>query len=399
VNRLALALLVVLAGCADERVLSAPCDGGGCTADVHLPGILDPASPNFHATILKNENWSFPLCATCHGQDFSGGTSGVSCLGCHTAGPTACVTCHGSGPTSNAHGAHASTTLTSITCVECHIVPTSWDDDGHIIHNGVAITAPATVTFGARAAITIDPANRLGPPAWDGATCSNVYCHGDVLGTPGGGTITEPRWDDPTPDGTCNRCHGDPPPSHARTDCASCHPASAPHIDGIVQIGRVPGCSGCHGSPSSPAPPVDLEGNTFTTAIGVGAHQAHLQALSKISAPIPCATCHVVPATLESPGHIDSPGPAIVTASLGWNRVAQTCSSAWCHEVGRPVWTSSGEVFCGSCHGIPPVDASHNAGMTLTSCASCHPGTVDAFGNIIVTNGTSEHINGIVDLQ
>jgi hypothetical protein len=36
--------------------------------------------------------------------------------------------------------------------------------------------------------------------------------------------------------------------------------------------------------------------------------------------------------------------------------------------------------------------------MTLTSCVGCHPGTVDAFGNILVTNGTSEHINGTVDL-
>ena len=53
-----------------------------------------------------------------------------------------------------------------------------------------------------------------------------------------------------TPPGGCTRCHGDPPPtpSHARTDCATCHPASAPHIDGIVQVGRTPGCSGCHGS-------------------------------------------------------------------------------------------------------------------------------------------------------
>jgi hypothetical protein len=36
--------------------------------------------------------------------------------------------------------------------------------------------------------------------------------------------------------------------------------------------------------------------------------------------------------------------------------------------------------------------------MTLASCASCHPGTVDASGNILVTNQASEHINGVVDL-
>jgi hypothetical protein len=37
--------------------------------------------------------------------------------------------------------------------------------------------------------------------------------------------------------------------------------------------------------------------------------------------------------------------------------------------------------------------------MRLTDCASCHPGTVDAFGNILVTDQISEHINGVVDLR
>jgi len=95
--------------------------------------------------------------------------------------------------------------------------------------------------------------------------------------------------------------------------CATCHPASAPHIDGALQIGRTAGCDGCHGTAASPAPPVDLAGNTATTALGVGAHQAHL------------------------------------------------------------------------------------SDMPLTSCATCHPGTVDAFGNIIVAGANSEHINGVVD--
>ena len=337
-----------VAGCDDPRSLGGACTTD-CAASIHPSGILDSTSPNFHVTLLRQNNWGFALCASCHGSDFSGGTSGVSCLSCHAAGPTACVTCHGNGPTTNAHSEHANTTLTTVTCAECHVVPASWDQDGHILHNGVAITAPAAVTFGARAALG-DPANRIAPPTWDGATCTNVYCHGAVLGN-AGGTATALRWDDPTPTGGCTGCHGNPPPSHARNDCATCHPPSAPHIDGIVQVGREPGCSGCHGSAASPAPPVDLEGNTFTTAIGVGAHDAHLQASSHISAPIPCATCHVVPTTIDSPGHIDRTGPAIVNASLAWDRIAQTCASSYCHRVAA-VWTSTGEVTCGSCHGF-----------------------------------------------
>ncbi len=357
-------MILLLASCADERTLSGPCTTD-CTVDVHAPGILDPASPNFHGAVLRAANWDFPLCAKCHGDDFSGGTAKVSCLGCHREGPTACTTCHAAGPTSNAHPFHAAK---AVACSACHVVPARWDD-GHI-------TKPVTVTFGVLA----------GPARWDGETCTNVYCHG----------TGSPRWNAPAT-GACTTCHGNPPASHVRDDCASCHPRSAPHVDGIVQLGT--GCNGCHGSLASNAPPNDLAGNRFTTAIGVGAHQAHLQGSARLSAPVPCATCHLVPTQLGSPGHIDTPAPAEVDLGLGWDRTAQTCASATCHGNARPVWTSTGQVFCGSCHGVPPASAPHTAAMTLTMCASCHPRTIDAAGTIIVSGGTSEHINGRVDLQ
>jgi predicted CxxxxCH...CXXCH cytochrome family protein len=385
------AILVAIAGCADERDLSTACTTD-CTTGVHPAGFPDPTSPAFHGLDLARRDWNFGLCASCHGADFSGGAAKVSCLGCHRDGPTACTTCHRDGPTSNAHAVHAGN---RVACAECHQVPARWDDDGHILHDGVAITSPPKIVFGARANASHAPADRAGPPSWDGATCANVYCHGDALHA-AGGAATRPRWD-ATPTGGCARCHGAPPPSHARGDCATCHPATAPHIDGVVQIGRTDGCDGCHGTPASPAPPVDLAGNTFTTAIGVGAHQAHLQARSRISAPIACATCHVVPATVSAPGHLDSSGPAEVVATLGWDRASQTCATASCHGAGRPRWTSSGEVSCGSCHGVPPATPSHTPDMALTTCATCHPGTVDAFGNILVTGSSSEHINGVVD--
>jgi predicted CxxxxCH...CXXCH cytochrome family protein len=385
-----IATALVLAGCSDERELSAPCEGD-CAPRVHRAGILDPSSDAFHGRELVRRSWDFALCQGCHGSDFAGGKAQVSCLGCHREGPTACTTCHGAGPTSHAHPVHAAR---GVACAQCHAVPARWDDDGHILHAGAAISGPAKVVFGALAS-TGTP-DRAGPPSWDGATCRNVYCHGDALRA-GGGAAPQPRWDDPAPAGGCARCHASPPPSHARTDCATCHPASAPHIDGALQIGRTDGCDGCHGTAASPAPPVDLAGNTATTALGVGAHQAHLQGRSRLSAPIACATCHAVPAAVTSPGHIDSAGPAQVVAGLGWDRTARSCATAWCHGAARPRWTSSGEVSCGSCHGIPPAGASHSPDLPLTSCATCHPGAVDAFGNIIVTGGTSEHINGVVD--
>ena len=367
---------------------------------IHPPGLLDPASSEFHGKEVERQKWDLKVCAKCHGDDFSGGKAKRACTTCHQGGPTACATCHQAGPRTGAHVIHRE--VGKLACGECHLVPASWDAEGHIFRNGAVDPPPAEVTFGARAALTLAPADRKGPPTFADGTCTNGYCHGDALHA-GGGTTPTPRWDDPAPAGSCNRCHGAPPPSHAQTACASCHPANAPHIDGIVQIGRTSGCDGCHGSAASPAPPNDLAGNTYTTAIGVGAHQAHLQAPSGLRGPIACATCHQVPATITSPGHIDSPLPAEVTPGLGWDRTAGTCATSGCHGPARPVWTTTGAVTCGSCHGIPPATASHTANMPLTSCATCHPLTVTAAGSIIVTPGpngaTSHHMDGVVDVQ
>ncbi|HEY5952062.1 MAG TPA: CxxxxCH/CxxCH domain-containing protein [Kofleriaceae bacterium] len=365
----ALAVMLALAGCSEERVLSEPCDGFDCVVTVHERGIQEPTSDAFHGKLLARTNWDFPKCATCHGEDFAGGKSGVSCITCHKQGPTACETCHRDSKVSVSHATHAAAQLD---CAECHRVPQAWDSPGHIVDD----SAPAEVTFGARAALPT--AERKGPPAWDGAKCTNVYCHGAAMTS--GGTNTEPTWNAPATN-TCTTCHASPPPSHARNDCATCHPPSAPHVDGITQIGRSNDCSGCHGSATSSAPPLDLSGNMFTTAIGVGAHQAHLQAPSGLRGPIPCETCHAVPPTLTAVGHLDA-APADVSSALGWNRTSQTCTT-WCHGSARPAWTSHGEVVCGSCHGAPPTDANHNSQMTIATCASCH--------------AAGKHMNGVVD--
>lgn len=359
--------MLALAACSEERVLSQPCDGYDCAVTIHERGILDEDSDAFHGKLLARTDWDFARCASCHGDDFTGGKSGVSCITCHTDGPTACATCH-----REQTGSHALHRDAQLACAECHLVPDRWDAPGHIVGD----TAPAEVTFGARA--SIDTGNRMGPPSWDGSTCSNVYCHGAVMPA-AGGTNTRPAWNAPAT-GACGTCHAAPPPSHARNDCATCHPSGAPHVDGVLQIGKTNDCSGCHGSASSSAPPTDLAGNTFTTALGVGAHQAHLMAPSGLRGPIPCETCHVVPATLTAAGHLDT-APADVNAVLGWDRTTETCTT-WCHGPARPAWTSHGEVVCGSCHGVPPADTNHDPQMTIATCGTCHAGT---------------HINGVVD--
>jgi predicted CxxxxCH...CXXCH cytochrome family protein len=67
-------------------------------ATLHGRGWVDPSSPNFHGNAIKGANWDMRPCQTCHGANYDGGKVGVSCRTCHTdtGGPEACATCHGS---------------------------------------------------------------------------------------------------------------------------------------------------------------------------------------------------------------------------------------------------------------------------------------------------------------
>jgi predicted CxxxxCH...CXXCH cytochrome family protein len=405
------ALLAVgagVSGCAEEREPDPGCTDCG----IHPTGILHEDSPDFHGVELARRNWDFELCASCHGADFAGGASGVSCLDCHDEGPTACGTCHAERPESGAHQAHlgAGREARAWPCAECHQVPARWDDDGHILRQGSADPAPAEVRFDAASIAARTPAFavRGGPPSYYPASgqCSDVYCHGAALGG-GGATLTRPSWAAVgTGQAACGTCHGDPPATHVDDRCTACHPARpASHIDGALAIGDAPGCAGCHGSSESPAPPRDLGGNQLTSALGVGAHQSHLRASARLRGPMPCSDCHAVPAATGDAGHIDSAAPAEVAlvGGGGWDRASASCES-WCHGESQPVWNRVGqdEVFCGSCHGIPPADAVHPPDLELGDCAGCHPSTVDAFGNILRTGPpgaeTSQHMDGNVDL-
>ncbi len=405
-----LSLALVLAACSVDRDLPP----GEPATGVHPPGMLSVNNPNFHGKLVESLDYDLTICQKCHGEDFAGGKAGVSCLRCHEKGPTDCETCH-PGPRSGAHPQHLAV---GRECSDCHIVPTKWDDEGHLRRNGEFDPPPAEVTFGALANQSLDPADRSGPPTYADGTCTNVYCHGAVLHA-GGGTTPAPKWDDHRPIGGCDQCHGKPPPSHAQSECQSCH-RDAPHLDGKLEVGG--GCDGCHGSAASPAPPNDLSGNTLTTSLGVGAHQAHLTGASRLRGPIACNECHLVPTAVGDVGHIDTALPAEVfpagsgtlartdDANPSWDRIAGTCDNTYCHGGGNllsadtssglvrsPAWTAStGQVYCGSCHGIPP--SNHAQNLTVRDCATCHP-SVDAFGNpIIETDGTSKHLDGVVDV-
>ncbi|HTR81195.1 MAG TPA: CxxxxCH/CxxCH domain-containing protein [Bacteroidota bacterium] len=266
-------------------------------------------------------------------------------------------------------------------------------------------------------------------------TVPTLSVHGDGFANPTsanfhGDVIRNQNWDMTN----CKFCHG---PTYAggtaQKSCLTCHT----HTNGPEA------CNTCHGdfsaSPDSIgvwAPPRDVNGDTLTSARGVGAHQEHLKAM--IGKAVKCQECHNVPSQVYAPGHLDGGLPArvvlgdtlanLVTASgkyiphPSYDPGALTCNNTYCHgnwQVTKasaspdkqyiytdsvitgnnysPKWTGgAAEAACGTCHGLPP--KGHIQGLDLTTCGNsgCHPGVVDENGNIM---DATKHINGKIDVK
>ena len=334
-----------------------------------------------------------------------------------------CFECHGSTENGNfapppvnwgdsggdAHQNHLQATSShlAIPCETCHRVPNDVFEAGHIDSD-----LPAEVVF-ANLAMASE-AN----PIYDGeGTCSDVYCHGATLQI-GGGTTPSPVWTDADDDeAECGFCHGAPPPAPhpQRTTCDVCHGdvvdsdgeifAPELHINGEVNVALT--CGSCHGDDELSAPPSDTQGNSDTTARGVGAHRSHLRE-SDWHAPVECSDCHVVPAEVDDLGHTDSELPA----ELSWGASTYTdgaepsfdgthCTNVSCHGAGlasgggtntQPTWTlvDDTQAACGTCHGLPPSGVHPNR----DDCESCHSPVVDSIDHFVAPE---LHINGTVE--
>ena len=271
----------------------------------------------------------FPLgeCQACHGAGYTGSPDvQVTCekSGCHVdaAGnpksPESCNTCHGtfsapanltgpalllsaappkdvardtaaSAPGVGAHQKHliAGTTGKSVKCQECHVVPNTWSDPGHISrptmiankHTAMFVssavgTQVATVLFNDTLANLVTGGGSLVPhPSFDpvSAKCSNTYCHGnwmlqkssapqvaqgvyDGTATTMVGANASPAWNGGSAEGQCSSCHGQAPNTatpvgHIFVDvqgCWVCHgdvtDASgnivnkAKHMNGVIDL-------------------------------------------------------------------------------------------------------------------------------------------------------------------
>ncbi len=194
--------------------------------DTHPDGWANPSSNNFHGSyIYNNKMWNLNQCKTCHGGDYTGGTSGSSCNGCHSGsgGPENCGTCHGNsdhanppralnGDTSSTyigvgmHFYHLQQTKYSapVNCNECHTCISEFTDPNHLGTNPDGV---AEINFGPLANDTLG-GGIVPNPTWDKntATCSNSYCHGTFKE---GNVNAAGVWTNPH-SVVCGSCHGDP---------------------------------------------------------------------------------------------------------------------------------------------------------------------------------------------
>jgi predicted CxxxxCH...CXXCH cytochrome family protein len=166
-------------------------------ADRHVNGTVD--------VVAQNEN----ACSGCHGDRTAQGVP----PGDPRSAPPGDRDGNAATPAVGAHAVHVRSPRFSspVACRECHVVPFTVLQAGHID------AAPAEVAFGALAR------TRGAAPAYAASTrgCSSTYCHGAFNGGAGANAVT---WGAGAAAAACGSCHALPPPTppHPATGTSSC---------------------------------------------------------------------------------------------------------------------------------------------------------------------------------
>lgn len=202
----------------------------------------------------------------------------------------------------------------------------------------------------------------------------------------------------------CQTCHGEDLEGDLGPACSACHTGGSKWKQD---------CTYCHGTPggNDGAPPQDIDDNTDLASSPFAAHRAHLNPGDH--ATIRCETCHTVPESVFSVGHLfvgdSTPGVSEVTftglaAGGAWD--GQACTVA-CHGDGRSTGTvdhQAGERDCSSCHASlqgPANTFDHLSGEheehldEHVVCGDCHATTVSGASTII---GPQQHVDGQVQV-
>jgi hypothetical protein len=326
--------------------------GGGCTdlkTDLPAPvapgviahgvGWSDSTSPNFHGNAIRAANGDFQPCLKCHGLNFSGGTSNVSCVACHQSRG---ASLHGRG----------------------------WIDTASANFHGDAIRSNG----------------------WDMRPCQS--CHGAIYT---GGKVNVSCRDCHTgaagPE-NCTTCHGGvtaAPPRDLNKNTATTARGVGAHqrhlLGGGADASYTLACSECHNVPpavyvtghlDSPPPAEVIIRGALATAdpTGVPGPPAYRSDSLRCSNTF----CHGNWSLSRPPSTSDYYFVYTDTVMVGANYA--------------PRWTGgAAEVACGTtCHATPPKG---HLPFALKTCKNCHLGITDASGKII---DKTKHINGMIDV-
>jgi len=341
-----------------------------CGSDRHHPENF--VSGAVHGPALKQQAED---CRSCHGDDLTGGSSAISCDGCHTgATPTTwrqnCTFCHGGvdnetgAPPRNlegtdrigpfpAHGVHVtgSPIANAYDCTQCHTKANDVLSPGHIFDD----------TPGAA---ENDYGNGLSPQttfARDTATCSNAYCHGS--GRADDGMVVASAG--PMP---CSGCH----PTQ-ESGAAGWGNMSGPHALHIALANVT--CANCH------------QGTT-TDGASIASKELHINGLRDVTITEPSFTYDSARATCSGDCH------GYAHANRPWTGIGGKY-----HPAGYASRTVHGPEMelqrkdCRGCHGDtlaggasglsgPSCDTCHGGGTPAwrTNCTFCHGGGLDQTG-------------------
>jgi predicted CxxxxCH...CXXCH cytochrome family protein len=310
---------------------------------------------------------AYDLCTFCHNAD-NANTNGEPNQGRDKSYPSSDVSASPfrSLAAAGAHRVHMETEVAVVTCDDCHVVPATTNDVGHLTDR----FDPAEVAPGVGAS--------FGAPGYNATNmdCSTTYCHGDSM--PMGdvdGTTPTPVWNSAGwsnyPTGCTDACHGLPPTtgasgiSHAIAEttmtlnqCQACHVDSVlsdlsppllvmntvTHINGTVEA--TSDCGGCHGG-ANVAPSTGkhdqhvafLNSATFGS-LDIGDPNADISAWNESNYPL-CAVCHDM--TDEAAQHKD-----VADYIMGSTKAASRAFSA----AGDPTYNAASTSTCRNvnCH-------------------------------------------------
>ncbi len=335
-----LALAVFWGACADRKALT--------LVKTHLDEWNIKTSAEFHGR--KIEQVGLISCSACHGSDYRGGTSEVSCYQCHNgpsghpegflspssssyhglrvarSGPAVCATCHGED--------YKGLDNKGVSCYQCHNGPsghpTGWLDSSSDNYHGLEVART-----GAAGCAACHGDDYLGGTS--GVSC--YTCHNGPSGHPTG-------WLDSSSDSY----HGLEVARTGTSECAACH--GDDYRGGTSEVS----CYTCHNGPSGhptagwfDRASANYHGLKAATEGKEACAPCHGNDYKGGTSGVSCFTCHNGPS-----GH-----------PTGWfDR-----TSNYYH--GKRV-EDNGAAICAPCHG-----EDYMGGIAGISCYTCHDGPED----------------------